>query len=95
MKLVYMLIPIMFITGCVSNLKEGQAVAVETRTVGLDLSVPVPFTHYNLANIKVGWVEQKTIMTNKVGVKSDSEMLNMALIKGEGTIKRKLELEIK
>jgi hypothetical protein len=75
--------------GCTSHMQPGQAFISETRTLGLDLSIPVPFAEgVSIANIRVGWIENKIYSGNGVKVTSDSKHKDISLLTGTGSVER-------
>ena len=89
---ILLLVPLFF-TGCAHKLLEGQALIDETRVLGVDLSVPVPFAQgVNVVNIRFGWIENKLYMGNKVKLRSDSLHENLDFFRGTGTIHRIFEV---
>jgi hypothetical protein len=76
-------------SGCTAHMKHGQAFISETRTLGLDISVPVPFAEgVSIANVRVGWVENKIYSGNGVKLTSDSKHKDISLLTGQGTVER-------
>ena len=67
----------------------GQAFISETRVLGLDLSIPLPFVEgVNLANIRLGWVENKIYSGNGVTLQSNSTHKDINLLTGSGSVIR-------
>lgn len=89
-SLLYSLIPLLLtITGCASQMTPGQAFITETRVLGVDLSIPIPFAEgVNLANIRLGWVENKIYSGNGVTLRSDSTHQDINLLTGSGSVIR-------
>lgn len=85
---------LLLLSGCATaQLSDGQAFIAETRTLGLDLSIPVPFAEgVNIANIRVGWIENKIYSGNNVKLKSNSNHSNISLLTGSGNVTRYFEI---
>ena len=61
------------ISGCIS-LRKGEAKDIETRVLGIDASIPIPFAQsVNIMNIRLGWVEARYIHIYKSEYKSEAE----------------------
>ena len=81
----------LMLTGCVS-LREGEAVAVDSTVLGMDLSVPVPGAEgaVNIINLKFGYIDTRVSHSYKKDVEITSEHKDIELLKGKGSVKRKL-----
>lgn len=79
--------------GCAVNMDPGQASINEVRTVGLDLSIPVPGVEtVNIANVRMGWIEVKSYNGNKVPLRSNSKHTDINLLTGSGNVERIFEV---
>ena len=84
---------IILLAGCtnVTEMQKGQCVVVETQVEGIDLSVPIPFVeNVALLNLRFGFVQTKVYKGYDVPYESTSSYENISLLKGEGSISRKL-----
>jgi hypothetical protein len=91
----YLTIPLigLLLAGCTTHMEPGQAFICETRTLGVDLSIPVPFADgVNIANIRIGWIENKIYSGNSVKLKSNSTHQDLSLLTGSGSIIRYFEV---
>ena len=93
MKKIFIMLGLVgLLSGCVS-MQKGEARIMETRVVGMDLSLPIPgLTGQNIVNLKFGWVEVKYAHTRDVNFISNAKHKDINLIKGKGTIKRTFEI---
>lgn len=93
LSLLAVLLPLMA-AGCVHRYEDGQSFVCETRVMGLDASVPLPFAGgMNVVNIRFGWIENKIYAGNKVTMRSESLHKDISLLKGTGSIYRILEVD--
>ena len=78
-------------TGC-ATITKGEARVLETRVLGLDLSIPVPGMEgvTNLANIRMGWIEVKYVHEKGTAVRSYSDHKDISLLTGKGSVERDL-----
>ena len=82
------------LTGCVSY-KPGEGKIIENRTLGLDLSLPVPMSGgYNIINCRIGWIETKYTHSYKAEVFSNSDQ-EFNIWEGSGNIKREFGIKLK
>ena len=81
------------LSGCVA-IKSGEARSMETRVVGMDLSVPiVGMSNQNLINIKFGYIEVKVAHTRDVNLTSNADQ-DVSFFSGNGKIKRIFSISV-
>jgi hypothetical protein len=78
---------ILLIAGCVA-IESGEARSMETRVVGVDLSVPiVGMPNQNLINLRFGYIEVKVAHTRDANLTSNANQ-DVSFFNGKGVIKR-------
>lgn len=81
----------MLLAGCAA-LKPGEMRVVETRVLGMDLSVPIiGASNQNIINIKWGWIETRYAHVYKLNFKSNADQ-DVSFFSGTGTIHRIFEV---